>query len=77
MTDQEIDALIEKANAGSGYMALLKHSECREYARMVAAAERERIALALEADTLTERQSIAHLCDGLPTCRFAAIARKA
>lgn len=43
LTDQEIDALIEKANGRSGYMALLKHSDCREFARMVEAAERERM----------------------------------
>lgn len=48
MTDQQIDALINKANAGSGYMALLKHSECREFARLVEAAERERWAAAAE-----------------------------
>jgi hypothetical protein len=42
MADEEIDVLIEKANAGSGYFALIKQSECHRFARLVAAAERER-----------------------------------
>ncbi len=38
LTDEEIDVLIEKANAGSGYFALIKQSECHRFARLVAAA---------------------------------------